>query len=430
MEILFVSKSGDALPLAIKLADKHRVKFYVKKKGSRMGEGLVKMVPSWRPHLKSADFVIFDMVGLGSLADLMRRKDKIVLGGGVFNDLIELDRQKGTELMQKAGITVPETWSFKSVEEGKKFIKAKRDRYVLKPLGNQDTMWTYVAQMDDSKDLVYMMDTAPLPDGYELQKFIDGIEVSTEGWFDGEKFVGPFNHTMERKRFMDRDKGPSTGCMGNVVWFADGDKLVEQTLMKVQPYLNKMAYVGPIDINCIVTKDKAYGIEWTARFGYSALWALLECFDGDFATWSYGFAQGKQKEMPVKKDNWGVAVRLTVPPYPTDTEYLSEMVCKDWPLFFEDKAWPHIWLADAYRSTDGVFKVAGVDGVVMEVTAKSNILREARRRCYRTIDRVVLPNKQYRSDIGLRCWSDIPKLEEWGWIDLDGLKFDPGDQKD
>jgi len=43
-------------------------------------------------------------------------------------------------------------------------------------------------------------------------------------------------------------------------------------------------------------------------------------------------------------------------------------------------------------------------------------LREARRRCYRTIDKIILPNKQYRSDIGMRCWEDIPKLESWKWV--------------
>ena len=418
MEVLFISKSGDALPLAIKANEKHRVNFYMKSYKKPLGQGLLKIAPSWRPHVRSADLVVFDMVGMGYIADLLKRKGKKIVGGGGFNDLIELDRVKGTELMRKAGIQVPPSFSFRTINEGKKYIKAHPKRYVLKPLGNQDTMWTYVAQMEDSRDLVDMMDLAPMPEGFELQEFVEGVEISTEGWFDGTKFVPPFNHTLEEKRFMDRDKGPSTGCMGNIVWFTERDRLVEETLLKVEPYLRKMGYIGPLDINCIVNKKDAYGLEWTARFGYSALWAFLEAFKEDFVTWLNVFAEGNASQIPVDMDKWAIAIRLSVPPYPTDKDNIKNMVCSGWPFYFEDEAWKHIWLADAYRDKQGVYRVAGVDGVVMEVSALGSSLREARRRVYRTVNKIIIPNKQYRSDIGMRALTDVPALQRWGWIEL------------
>jgi hypothetical protein len=35
---------------------------------------------------------------------------------------------------------------------------------------------------------------------------------------------------------------------------------------------------------------------------------------------------------------------------------------------------------------------------------------------YRLLDRIVVPDKQYRTDIGNRVNADVAQLREWGWL--------------
>ncbi len=75
---------------------------------------------------------------------------------------------------------------------------------------------------------------------------------------------------------MEGDKGPNTGCMGNVVFTTEGNRLTEQALMPLSPLLKKVGYVGPIDVNCILTATDAYFLEFTTRFGYDAIQTFSE----------------------------------------------------------------------------------------------------------------------------------------------------------
>ena len=46
--------------------------------------------------------------------------------------------------------------------------------------------------------------------------------------------------------------------------------------------LEKKKYTGPLDINGIVSKGRFYGLEFSARFGFNALYALLPLLREDF----------------------------------------------------------------------------------------------------------------------------------------------------
>ena len=48
-----------------------------------------------------------------------------------------------------------------------------------------------------------------------LQEGLDGIALSTGRWWDGRNWVGPYLGTIERKKFMDNETGPATGCSLN-----------------------------------------------------------------------------------------------------------------------------------------------------------------------------------------------------------------------
>jgi phosphoribosylamine--glycine ligase len=219
---------------------------------------------------------------------------------------------------------------------------------------------------------------------------------------------------MEKKRFMEGDKGPNTGCMGNVVWATNGDKLTATVLEPLEPLLERVGYVGPLDINCMVTQDAAYFLEFTARFGYDAIQAWNELLKLPLFDYLYKVATKQADEVPVFQDSYSIAVRLSVPPYP------SEKGAEQWTgvqvLDVPKEASKHTWLADVMRK-DNTDVVAGVDGVLGCVTARGSSVRECRRRAYRTINNIVIhPDVQYRSDIGADAEENIVRLKEWGWL--------------
>ncbi|MCL6441754.1 MAG: hypothetical protein K6T27_09720, partial [Thermoleophilum sp.] len=246
-----------------------------------------------------------------------------------------------------------------------------------------------------------------------VQERIDGIEISTEGWFNGG-WIRPFNHTMEKKRLMEGDKGPNTGCTGNIVWATNGDKLTATALEPLEPLLERVGYVGPLDVNCMVTRSDAYFLEYTARFGYDALQTWSELIKMPLFDYLYKVATRQADEVPVFQDNYGIAVRLTVPPYPSEKEV--ERWAGAQVLDVPKEAMRHVWLTDVARKGDA-YVLAGVHGVIGCVTARGSSVRECRRRAYRTINNIVIHGDvQYRSDIGADVEENIAKLKEWGWL--------------
>lgn len=406
--VLFVSKYGDSLPLAqLALREGHRVAFFCEKRGDQ-GEGLVKRVTSWRKFVRDADLIIFDMVGFGAKADLLKKLNPTIFGASKVADKLELDRSLGLGFMKSNGIKVPRSKKFGDKRNGLSYLKSEKGRYVLKPIGNKATSWTYVAMDDESKDLEEILKSSP-NGPFELQEFVEGIEISTEGWFDGKKFVLPFNHTYEEKKFMNGNLGPAIGCAGNVVEVAkEDDWIVEKTLKKIETPLSKLNYIGPIDINCIVKPEEkeAYGLEWTMRLGYDAIWALCELFQTPVIDFLRKFTIGRELEMPLDENSSAIAVRLSIPPYPYKS---GDLPSKGIPVMFDKEALPHLWLSDVYKNNKGYFS-AGVDGVICAVSAKGRDVRECKRRVYRTISNMTIPNVQYRTDIGDRVERDKEKI--------------------
>ena len=64
--------------------------------------------------------------------------------------------------------------------------------------------------------------------------------------------------------------------MGNVVIPTHGNKLTDATIIKLAPFLKRISYRGPVDINTIVDEHRVYALEITARLGYDAIEALME----------------------------------------------------------------------------------------------------------------------------------------------------------
>jgi len=365
--------------------------------------------------LDQYDLIINDMVGTGSVCDNLSDKGKLVLGGGSFSDKLELDREYGSKVantMTKAKL--PKTVSIETRAELTKYIAKVDKPQVIKPIGNKSPGLTVVSTDNQNRMLKSMV--AARADEFTpciVQETVEGVEISTEGWFNGKTWVKPFNHTIESKRFMEGDKGTQTGCMGNIVWPTDGDKLTATVLEPLSPLLEIVKYVGPIDVNCIINEQDAYFLEYTARFGYDAIQAWSELIKPSLFDYLYGVASG-QKDSFDYHNELAIAVRLTVHPFPGTEDIHKWHAVKviDPPK----EAMRHIWLADVIKQNDELL-MAGIDGVIGCVTSRGITVRECQRRAYRTIKNIVLSDDvQFRLDIGNTVESDKQKLTSLGWL--------------
>lgn len=440
MKFLIVSLNGASTGLAHRIQEEgNEVFIYFDQPHFRNClKGIVPQVASLSEGLaKDPDVVFWDMVGKGEAAIRVRKLGYKIVGSGAeyqgksFQDEIELDRAFGMQIMKAGGITIPPTTEFKGaqIDQAKKFVKESGLRYVLKPDDNKNAETTYVSEgpEDMIAHLEYCKQKKLLSSGdaFILQEFRGGVEISTEVWFSNGKPVLPANGTMETKKFMDNDMGPNTGCSSSTVWFYDRKepKIVQLTLKRLYPLIERLKYTGPLDINCIVSdKDhKPNGLEWTARPGYSAIYAYLRLLKKDWAENLYLMANGQLEEWDYRP-GFGYAVRATMPPYPlagVKDEKLRERIYKatagarceydgDPESFFPTEV-----MADPDNPDQVV--TAGVDGEIAELTGYGKTIEEAKREAHKNLKKLHFPDKQARLDGWERPYKDLPTLKSWGY---------------
>jgi hypothetical protein len=92
LSIIAISRRGEGYEFADKLAKEgHIVKFYTQeKRDTKTKENKnPKLIEKLDDHIESADLFLFCSSGFGTLADTLGKAGKVVIGGGVFQDIIE-----------------------------------------------------------------------------------------------------------------------------------------------------------------------------------------------------------------------------------------------------------------------------------------------------------------------------------------------------
>ncbi len=359
--------------------------------------------------------VIFDCSGMGKIADELKSSGIMVVGGSKFADKLEDDRKFGVKIMEDAGIQVPLTAEFDSMDGVEEFLdKYEHDdegedrKFVFKPSGKElPTHLTYCSC--DREDLVnyiqYVLDNyGKQVESFILQEFICGTAVSTELWSDGTKFIRPGNHTVEIKKFMDGDLGPATGCAGNLVWVEDSVcRLINSGVGRVEDAVVESGYVGPIDLNAIVNDDGVWGLEWTPRFGYDATPTLLYLFCGEIGKFFSDLAHGQfEGEMPLK-DKFGAGIRLSIPPYPLDPKRVQD-VQKVRPNVgipirgLTEKNAGSFYFYEVMEKDDQLVHSEGI-GMIAAAIGVGESAHDALHQAYHSLSEIKIPEKQYRRDL-------------------------------
>lgn len=431
---LIVSEEGSGTGLALRLkAEGHDVQIWFRSvESEHRTMGAIDIANEY----SSGQTLVADCTGSGPLLDIHRDNGVPVVGGSSFADKLETDRRFGEEVFNRVGITVPQSrevgdWG-DAAEAVREMAKSSSiGKVVLKPEGRfSGVVPSYVAS--DEEDALRMLDYFKRQLGENevklvVQEFVEGIDVSTEGWFNGEDWVESlFNHTIERKQLMDGNLGPSGGCSGNLVWFCGSDDpLVKQLLHPLTKTLRSRQYRGAIDVNAVVTKKDVYALEFTPRFGYDAFPTLLYALsDFDFGHFLDCLAHGWDCDVALRT-GFGAGLRITVPPYPSGKAPSKEKL----PLGGLDEDDAKIFYPyEVEQAEDGSYQTTGGFGVVGVVSCHADSITGAFSRCYQFATKLRLPNKQYRTDMAEQCLKDFRELrkvlgfasEGWLGVDFDG----------
>lgn len=422
--ISWESLSGD-LAWQIK-KEGHQVKSYIKNETDQdVYDGFLEKVKNWEDFVDWADIIVFDDIGFGKIAEELRKKGKLVVGGSEYTDRLEDDREFGQKEMERVGMLVLPHRDFSNFDEAIKFLEKNPARYVFKPnytVGTGEDLHDllFLGEEEDGKDILEMISSnkeflQSKIKSFQLQKFVSGVEIAVGAFFNGQRFIYPINVNFEHKRLFPGEIGPFTGDMGALMYWSESNSIFIQTLARIEEDLKKAHYIGYIDINCIANARGIYPLEWTSRFGYPTINVQMEGILNPWGEFLYCLAKGENFELKTKK-GFQIGVVCALTPYisgnPQDIDTYHDLT-----ILFR-KSNPNlegIHLGDV-KLVNNQLKVAGVSGYILVVTGSGVTVEEARKQAYNRIRNIRLQNMFYRVDIGTRWYQDSDKLQIWGYL--------------
>lgn len=417
---LFVSKWAETLDLANAVqSEGNEVKFYVEDKSCReIGNGFVPKVRHWEKHVDWADVIIFDYTGYGEVASKLRDEGKLVIGGTLYTDQLELDRSFGQKELKKHKVKILNYEEFTTFQDAINYVSKHPNKYVIKPSGEvQDyKQLLFVGKEEDGSDIIRVLKAYEKTWGneighFQLQRKVSGVEISVAAFFNGKEFLQPINITFEHKKLFPKELGVSTGEMGTSMFWTDSNPIFDATLKKLEKTLARENFVGHIDINSIVNGNGIYPLEFTTRFGFPQIYIQRAGIMEPMGKLLLKIAGGESFKINTKK-GFQVGALVVVPPFPYDDPKTFNTFSKDAVVVIKkgmkDGIHPmHLKLVE------GEWLITGTSGAALVVSGTGPSMKEAQRQMYSRINNVLINNSYYRTDIGDRWAEDHDRL--WSW---------------
>lgn len=437
MRVGIVSTWGGSLPWALRLHDEgNEVRMWIDRSShKRIGEGLIQKAGQYPDLLAwvkegSPSMLFFDYSGQGKQADEARKAGVVTLGGSKIFDRLEDDRGYGQEVARHLGVLIPPSLMFKSFDDVAAWSVNCEQPVHLKPqkedLGADGTYHAKDGEALERRALYYKRNHGSRCTCL-VQAHIDGKALSTRRWWNGTAFVGPYIATYERKKFMNDDVGPSTGCSLTAEFCYEEEQPTIAALLHWDDYAEFFRKVGAgpglIDVNAIVTPDgDAYFCEWTCRLGYDSdtTWHRLV---PDLGKFLWGVATGS--ELGEWSDDIALSVRLSVQPYPTESLERSSKASADGkPLCEIPQLWARNFMASDIRMDleEGLVAASpdGMVGLSIAVGPSVQALQEEVVKAAKDLD---IAGLQYRTDPGKAVADDAKAIKKAGLEIHEGMKW-------
>lgn len=431
MRVLFVSRDLSGGDLCYRLKQEgNDVKLFIRDKDQKQNfEGMVRKTDDWTKELTwvgKSGLIVFDSTGFGRDQDRLRREGYSVVGGSALGDKIEDQRHFGKRVMDDCGIETIPSETFRSIDDAIRFVKKEQGEWVVKQNGHVSKIFNYVGQMKDGRDVIevlksYRKNNSEDSHVIELQRRVRGVEIGVARYFNGNDWVGPIEMNVEHKSLFSGGLGPKTYEMGTLMWYDDNEKNIffTRTLAKMKSYLQKIDFRGDVDINCIVNESGIHPLEITARFGFPATQLQSVFHTSPWGKFLKAVADGKSYSLRYRK-GFGIVILLAVPPFPymaISKRYSIQgtNVFFDGPLSVDESN--RIHFEEVSKRKDGSMYISGTNGFIFHISGIGDSIEEARRSAYDLAEKVIIPKKFYRTDIGKKFLEkELPLLQKWGWI--------------
>ena len=433
MNILFISNDLIAGNLAYLMKKEgHHVKLFIQEKKRRGNfDYLVEKVTNWKKELRwvgKDGLIVFDDSGYGKIQDSLRKKGYTVFGGCELGDKLEANREYGQEIFAKYGIKTVPLKNFDNMDDAVMFVKENPNTWVIKQNGHAPKSLNYVGHFADGKDVIsvlknYLQNPLINRQKITLQQRVDGVEIGVGRYFNGSDWVGPIELNVEHKKFFPGDIGPTTSEMGTLAWYDDNEdnKLFQETLAKLKPYLKEINFKGDMEINCIVNQTGAYPLEATPRFGSPIIHLHTEMHKSPWGEFLHAVASGKKYDLKWNS-GYSIVVVGAVAPFPY-TKSLKDTLSYGMNIYFDDvteEEFTHIHLEEVslrIKSPDKQLYISDNRGYIVYVTEMGKTVKEAQTKSYSLIKKIIVPKMFYRNDIGTRFIEESEaKLKKCGYL--------------
>jgi phosphoribosylamine-glycine ligase len=443
MRFAVIDPDGTGLPWAARLHDEGcDVLMYLHERSTkRTGDGIVNKTNSLYELLAWAKLkptiAVFMFSGFG------KRGPKVPLGatefaaagipcvlGDEIMDRLENDRDWGAKLAAKLGVRQPPSFRFSDAEGAAAFCKAHPDKeWFFKPNDMSDCDTTSGGKGNDLAEYITHFRTQFGNNHSSIvQMKIPGIAISTAAWFNGHKFLEPYEGTIEHKKFMNDELGPSTGCCFNVVWMYDEKPKIAHELKfaELAPILAaKHCNPGLLDINALIAEEAGpwgpakvpYFLEWTPRLGWDSEATSFKLLNTRLCDFLTGLAYRTLPRSPFDTSRLGFGLRVSLSPYPFVPKQKEPLKPTSFekPLSGFTSVWRDEFVGyDVMKGPRGF--VASTDapviGVVTEYGQKLSTISE---KALKYAGSLLPKSLQYRTDGGKVLAKDAKKLIDLGY---------------
>jgi phosphoribosylamine--glycine ligase len=344
------------------------------------------------------------------VVDRFRANELPIFGPTRAAAAIETSKAFAKEVMREAGVPTARAETYTDAAAARLGARRMGTPVVIKAsglaAGKGVIVATSVAEAEAAIDMM-LLEHGMGDAGREIlvEEFMEGEELSLFGITDGERVL-PLVAAQDHKRLLDGDRGPNTGGMGAYAPVSIATReVIDDAMHRIMtPTVDALRergtpFTGLLYAGLMLTRDGPKVVEFNCRFGDPETQAILPVVELRPTLLELITRVARGEPLPTRLDcrtrGHAVATVVAAPGYPHTPETgapirLPRIEDVD-VLFFH---------AGTRRADDGRLTSAG--GRVLAVTSVAPTLDEAQRLSTGYADRVDLPGKHFRSDIGWR----------------------------
>jgi phosphoribosylamine---glycine ligase len=338
------------------------------------------------------------------LVDYLNKKNVRVFGPDKFSSQLEGSKAFMKKVCKQNNIPTAKFGVFKDFDNAYSFIKKNGAPIVVKAdglaAGKGVSICTSIKEaVKNTKEI--LNGKFKSSNKVVLEEFLEGEELSYFIIADNNSYHF-FGSAQDHKRVGERDVGPNTGGMGAYSPSPLLTKKIEKKIKKkiIEPTLKAMKnsghpYRGFLYAGLMIKKDEPYLIEYNIRMGDPECQVLMMRLDSDLLDIVDLTTKNKLNNIKIKwSSKSSITIVLCAKGYPT--KYIKNSEIKNLSNIVIDKN-NQIFHAGTYKKENKIFSNGGR---VLNITAMSKNLLEARKKSLSTIKRINWSDGFCRKDIG------------------------------